>query len=496
MVQLSGSTQPVRVDEGYTLRTPGFSGTAVASANRALDPSAPGEEEATAAFDEALASANLSEERTFVVRGEHVPIPPQDQVRTLDGTQAMVLEVPDPGPEFGQVAMVIDEGGAISWSYPTDTAGDVPPTRVRSLTPTTTFVIRSTPTQPSGDAGERSLVGNLGKKVVKVFIFPIAGTVLQTAARFFARKWEERNRPYGIRWFGPDEYRQQAARPIADADWDILAAGRSLLFVHGTFSSAYSGFHGLPRATMEALDARYEGRVFAFDHFTLSHDPQRNLVEFLDRIPDTVQLELDLISHSRGGLLARTIAGELGPSPSLSVDRSVLVAAPNHGTALADPKHMSSFIDRHTSMLNLIPPAGPPGVVVEILESIITAVKMIGTSALEGLPGLASMDPRGDFLSRLNRGEATASRYYAMASNYEPKGGLKDLVADGVVDRVFLDADNDLVVPTTGVFSGSADPHFPIPAGSLERYGPSDAIAHNRFFSHPPTSEALLDWLQ
>jgi hypothetical protein len=430
------------------------------------------------------------------MRGKRVVVPPRDQIRTADGAPAMVLEVPDPGPGVGQVAMVIDEGGAISWSYPTDLRGRIPTTRERSLTPTTTFLIRATPTAPERGAGERSLVGSLGKKVVKVFRFPIAGTVLQTAARFFARKWEERNRPYGIRWFRPDGYREQAGRPVTDADWEVLAAGRSLLFIHGTFSSAYSAFHGIPRATMDALDTRYGGRVFAFDHFTLSHDPERNLVELLDRIPDTVHLDVDLISHSRGGLVARTIAGELGANPSVSVGRSVLVAAPNHGTALADPDHMAAFIDRYTSMLNLIPPAGPAAVVVEILEAVITAVKMVGTSALEGLPGLTSMDPRGEFLSRMNIGSVTDAEYYAMASNYEPKGGLKDLVADGVVDRVFLDAENDLVVPTVGVFSGSADPHFPIPSDHLQRYPPGDAIAHNRYFSHQPTSDALLNWLQ
>ena len=247
---------------------------------------------------------------------------------------------------------------------------------------------------------------------------------------------------------------------------------------------------------MAELDRIYEGRVFAFDHFTLSHDPERNLVEFLDRLPDSVNLELDLVSHSRGGLVSRALCGEtsLGPVPQINVGKAVFVATPNHGTPLADAAHIMEFIDRYTSMLNLIPP-GPHAVVTDILEAIVTAVKMIGNSALSGLSGLASMDPRGPFLAAFNQGTATTATYYGVASNYEPTGGLAAMVKDGLVDRVFDDAANDLVVPTVGVHSGSNDPGFPIPAERVLEFDSSRAIGHSDYFSKPETSAALLSWL-
>ncbi len=247
---------------------------------------------------------------------------------------------------------------------------------------------------------------------------------------------------------------------------------------------------------MAELNGIYGGRVFAYDHFTLSHDPERNLVEFLDRMPDSAELDVDLISHSRGGLVSRALAGEttLGSVPRIKVGKAVFVASPNHGTPLADAAHMMEFIDRYTSMLNLIPP-GPYAVVTDILEAIVTVVKMIGNSALQGLSGLAAMDPKGPFLARMNKGAPTSATYYGIASNYEPTGGLAAMVKDGVVDRVFDDAPNDLVVPTIGVHAGSDDPAFPIPSDRVVEFDTSHAIGHSDYFSKPETSAALLRWL-
>jgi hypothetical protein len=156
---------------------------------------------------------------------------------------------------------------------------------------------------------------------------------------------------------------------------------------------------------------------------------------------------------------------------------------------------MTDFIDRYTSILNLVPP-GPYSVVTDILEAVITAVKMIGSAALEGLPGLTAMDPRGGFLAKMNEGAPTSAEYYGVTADYEPTGGMATLVADGVIDRVFQDAANDLVVPTVGVYSGSADPAFPIPANRLLDFGPHEGIAHSRYFSQAKTGATLLNWLQ
>lgn len=497
MATLDGSSSSVDLGGEYRLTAPGLVGTAAVFDGRGAGTRGGGSERATGALDAALASSDLREVRSIVIAATRRAIPPGDLVRTTANDEGVILEVPDLGPTVGQLVMAIDEGGAITWHHPVDQAGHLETSARRGIGTTKRFVIRATVPAPSTtDPTARSLTWVAGKKILKILVYPIADTVLQTAARYFAGKWEERYRPYRIRWFTPDNYRTAAAPEIDAAGWQTLAGGRALLFIHGTFCQSFSAFHGVPPAVMSQLHERYQGRVFAFDHFSLSHDPERNLVEFLDRLPSGIELELDVISHSRGGLVARVFAGEtaLGPISPIQVRRSVFVASPNHGTVLADAEHISAFIDRYTSILNLVPP-GPHEVVTDILEAIITAVKMIGNAALEGLPGLTAMNPHSDLLQHLNQGTGTAGAYYGVTADYEPQGGLVPLITDGVMDRVFQNAANDLVVPTLGVFEGGNDPAFPIPEDRVLQFGRNKGVSHNAFFSQPDFNTTLLEWL-
>ena len=101
----------------------------------------------------------------------------------------------------------------------------------------------------------------------------------------------------------------RSRRRLNAGDWARLGAGRALLFVHGTFSSC-DAFHDLPPAVMEELSARYGGRLFAFDHPTLSDDPAANAEYLLAQLPAGTSLTVDIVCHSRGGLVAREIAPE------------------------------------------------------------------------------------------------------------------------------------------------------------------------------------------
>ncbi|MBI4219354.1 MAG: hypothetical protein HY682_04350 [Chloroflexi bacterium] len=271
--------------------------------------------------------------------------------------------------------------------------------------------------------------------------------------------------------------------------------------MHGTFSTSRAGFAGLPPATLSALYQMYEGRVFAFDHFTLSEGPEKNAAELLNLIPIDVRLDLDVVCHSRGGLLARVLSEDSPPGKErrIRIRRIVFVGTPNHGTALADPDHLVTMIDRYTSILNLAPP-GPLSTVTEVLEGVITAVKVIGHAAVNGLDGISAMNPRGAFLRTLNaRAPASETEYYGIAANFEPGGSLKQYVkqavADRILDRVFDDEENDLIVPTIGVYKGTQLPGFPIPDSRVLRFQPRDSVAHTQYFARAETSTRLLQWL-
>ena len=113
-----------------------------------------------------------------------------------------------------------------------------------------------------------------------------------------------------------DGYRSSVADPFADADWARLGEGRALVLVHGTFSTAHGAFGSLPRTTMTALHEAYGGRVVALDHHSVSVTPKENAELLAGLVPDGAALEVDLVTHSRGGLVGREIAGMSGPVPS------------------------------------------------------------------------------------------------------------------------------------------------------------------------------------
>jgi hypothetical protein len=71
--------------------------------------------------------------------------------------------------------------------------------------------------------------------------------------------------------------------------------------------------------------------------------------------------------------------------------------------------------------------------------------------------------------------------------------GLSARAADVVLDRVFKDQPNDLVVPTAGVFQ--AGDGFRVVDQRVLRIEPRWGIEHCHYFGHPRTSERLLEWL-
>ncbi len=498
MTNLDGSGKVIELIPGYRIAAQGLKGTAAVHEGAKSGRSGGGLELATTALDEALTAVGMKEIKLIELDVVEVtPLPTEAPIRSTQGDDALVLEVPDLGDTVGQVVLAVDEEGVITWNFPLDTKGKQESSATRGAGGYKRFVIRrkvqSVP--PTSEGTKRGLVGRLGRKLLKVIVFPLIDPVLGSISDYFAGRWETKNRPYGLRHFTPDNYQNPQGPPVTADDLNSWAGKRCLLFVHGTFSTAHGGFGGTPYETMKKLYQGYQGRVFAFNHFTLSEDPNKNIEWFQKQLPPGVMLDADIICHSRGGLVSRTLAQKV---PSIRVGKLVFVAAPNMGTPLTDPKHMVEFIDRYTSILNLAPP-GPLSVVAETLEGIAVLVKLIGSASLKRLDGLAAMNPNGQFLAQLQQGPLKVSQPFAVTSDFEPKGSLRELVkqvvADQIIDRVFDEAANDLVVPTAGVAGVAGIPGFPIPAEKTLRFAHDQGVTHTTYFQHPETSKTLLAWL-
>jgi hypothetical protein len=269
------------------------------------------------------------------------------------------------------------------------------------------------------------------------------------------------------------------------------------LWVHGTFSTSRAAFGGLDEGTLAQLLPRYGQRSFAFDHPSVSASPMENARWFFSQMPAGVSLEVDIVCHSRGGLLSRLLAQPAlcGGDPSrFKVRRIVLVGVPNAGTLLADPDHMVGFIDRTTTSLNLssVTPDWA-----DALEAVLALVKVIGHAGLKGLDGLASMRPGNDLLTQINTGALTGTTLYGIGADFEPAGfGLGAAFCtgvDSVVDRVFDTAPNDLVVPTLGMSTwGGA---LQVPAERYLSFPPAKGVMHTQYFQQPETRQKLLEWL-
>ena len=473
---------------GATLTARGMTGTV-----RAVSGESRGAASAVAPPDllaQALADAGMVTQQSLVITDA---VPTGEGTRSADGAPTVELQVPDPGEGFAQVAMTRDASGMISWHFapPLDDApatrdGSVPTIRTRTFTFSTTPVVAD---------GERGVVSAIAQKLINVYAFPVGKAVIGHLAAKYGERLELERTPYRVRRFSPDDYTLDDAPAIDAAAWTQLGSGRALLMIHGTNSRTHTAFGGLPRSFVEAMHTKYDGRVFAFDHPTLTHTPRQNIETLLSAMPAGLSLDVDIICHSRGGLVSRVLSEKqealaLG-GRTVRVGRVVFVGAPNAGTRLADEAFVGEYLDTITNLLNVIPTNG----VTDALGFVLTGVKLVAVGLYAGLKGLHSMQPNGEFGTWLNAGERQRdTQYFALASNYSPtQTSLLQLATDKLMDRVFKGARNDLVVPTDGVYAANGSGYFPIADEVV--FGAGDGVAHTGFFQYPKTTELIASWL-
>jgi pimeloyl-ACP methyl ester carboxylesterase len=476
--------------QGVSISTLGLEGEAVVhdevATTRALAFTAPLFEEALSehAF-ETLRTIEISDTReSFDMRGgQRTPKYDED---------AMVLELSTPNANYRQVVLLQDEAGVITWNF-AERPEALPSGLVRGGVAQTFVLRRYVPATPEPGA-RRGLVAAIGTKVIKVLAFPIheiAGEV----ATAFAQKWETSNRPYGLRAVNVQSYGVERGGTAPDATmWAEFDGKPVLLLVHGTFSTSPSTYGMLPAVLFEALWTAYEGRVLAFDHPTMTQTPRQNAEWLLQQVPQEGDFIFDVLTHSRGGLVARTIAekaADLTPRRNLSIRTLVLTAVPDNGTALSDGQYMGDFIDTYTNLLNFFPDSVP----FDVFNCILVAVKEIAVGALEHLSGLQSMIPKGNFQRWLNEGPKGRSRYYAIGSAFSPsEPGLVEWAKKRLMDTIFKEC-NDMVVPTEGVYRKNGSGFFPIVSDDRLIFGEHDGVWHCNYFAQPRVHAKLKSWL-
>lgn len=510
---ISASQKVLKFANGTQLTVASFSGAATQWTNDTGSFRAfrlPAEEDTSLDLQKAMAELGIYEQETI-----HLDVSGSGQLRTFAGQPTADSIVIRPartaaGEAAVKVVLYQDESGGVSWHFPdgffetpapaaaTRSALRATPDAVFTI-PTRTVAAREVVTGPREPSLMRGIITKWGRKIFKVFVIPVLAPLLEKPMELIVGKIEEKYRKDLIRPVTVENYRTADTPPFAD--WGSLDGQRSLLVIHGIFSTTHGMLSLLPKEAMTELSQLYQGRLIAYDHLTVTKDPEDNARHFLKTVKKLSQqgrFDFDILCHSRGGIVARTLVerGEtLLPGHNCTFGKVYFAATPNQGSPLADPAHIVDMLDVFTNLLTNFPD-GPALYSIEIFLSI---VKLLAYTAERSLPGLASMGTKGYISQVLNRSDAPSPATYACcAANYDPdprrdNSFFTGAFANAIIDRVFTKDGaavlNDLVVPRDGVYAANGHPSFPIQEALV--YENEAHVWHTGFFKERRTIDHI-----
>lgn len=297
----------------------------------------------------------------------------------------------------------------------------------------------------------------------------------------------------------------------------VTPGAKRLLIVHGTFSNTKKMLGVSDAKLLAWARGKYGNEVYAFDHPTLSVSPMMNAFDLWHVFKD-VEGDLDIIAHSRGGLVTRWFLEVLGP-PKLKTVRVVLVGSPLGGTSLAAPEHLRNALSAVSSFASAVshvseafsavatPWLAVPAMVVQIASSVIGKTADIFAnlpifdaviSMVPGLSGQARIGGNAE-IERLNGmpGRFIPS-YFGITSNFEPEAAgwafWKRLrltyMGNAIADGIFKE-DNDMVVDTDSMSMLGLHQKFV----ASHPYGKNPTVHHLNYFDQEMTTQKIQSWL-
>lgn len=262
-----------------------------------------------------------------------------------------------------------------------------------------------------------------------------------------------------------------------------------LLLLHGTASNTAGSFGGFQRegdtSIWDKITARYNDRVYAWEHRTLSKGPIQNALELLHVIPKNTTLHL--VTTSRGGLIGEVLnrasvegsnhvgfgneeiaafgnpkvnnddvnrlkeINELLEQKNIRIERYVRVACPAAGTTLAS-KRLDLYFKLILNLIGAIPFLRTSPIFGFTKSFLIALVKKREDISI--LPGLEAMMPSSTFIKVINNPTLTYnSELVVIAGDAVPKGNLLRGIKTRLID-LFYGEDNDYIVNTAAMYGG------------------------------------------
>ena len=331
----------------------------------------------------------------------------------------------------------------------------------------------------------------------------------------------ERRLPFGEGLYRFDDVVREAGdgavtpAAVEDSEQPIL------IFIHGTASTTRGSFGALlePAAQSDwrAISDVFGGRIYAFEHRTMSASPIENAIRLVAALP--TRARVSLVTHSRGGMVGdlvclKSIAAdaigrvhradpqlatadevdrhnlqalaELLAAKQLRIERVLRCACPARGTLLAS-ENTDQFLSVLTNLVGLLPGlAGSP--VYEVVKRVTLQVaKNRWSPAL--VPGIEAMTPPSPLVQFLNSQRDANGALGVVAGDIEGGHWLKRLGAFLTDQFIYENRDNDLVVNTDSMFEGALRPraHYVFDQGG--------DVTHFNYFRNERTRAAMQRWL-
>ena len=260
-----------------------------------------------------------------------------------------------------------------------------------------------------------------------------------------------------------------------------------LLLLHGTMSNTYGAFGGLRAGSYPIYDQlvkNYPGGIYSLEHHTLAVSPLQNALDFLNICSEDTSI--DIMSHSRGGLVADVLAkcdhrnattgfstvelemmkkedpdghkimlaiNTVLKTKNLKVGKVIRVASPASGTTILSER-VDHFFNVMLNALGLALGAGA-NVFYEMIKEFL--LELIHCRADPGaMPGLCSMVPDSAFQKMLNYSRsAVVGSLFVIAGDAEVGGKITDTLKVIMANLFYLKA-NDLVVDSHRMDHGVA----------------------------------------
>lgn len=272
-------------------------------------------------------------------------------------------------------------------------------------------------------------------------------------------------------------------RPVMPEDLAAARGRKVLLLVHGVFSSTEGAFGELD---LQPLLERYDGHVFGYDHWTIAKTPQQNALNLLQRLPADADWEVDILCHSRGGLVVRSLLTEgmadivrARAGRIARLGKVMFIAAANQGSPLAAADDIKQFLNVAAMLASF-----SRGMALDVVIGLARMVVALGF----GRPSVQALATGSALIRQLDSSASllnAANSYYARA-NFDYGDSLLEHTG-ALLSRALIDGASDLVVPYSSVLLPGAVPD----AGHILNFGSAEQkqndVWHTEFFRHAAT---------